>query len=272
MADISFGAAELGQERGSSFEEFVTAVSGCSVTSAADWGKDRFELGLSGNLMMRVFWMQDGLRVNLFSTTNPGDIPPMVLRLPDDDRRLPIHTLERKLQSIRLLHAIIHLVSTNRIQDIESFLVTKDANDLDTLLAEDDQLFIEGSAPGSWYLTLWTKARDSYKSLLLVVSMVYSRSRESILRKLESEARLKELEVEEKEFHIATAKMDYSMNLLAQFTSPQAKQLIAKLASTAVSNLIANGKLTQEVRDVTTNIVGEVLSLPESDDDEVQEM
>lgn len=40
------------------------------------------------------------------------------------------------------------------------------------------------------------------------------RGREALLKKLEAEARLKELDVEEKEFEIFTKKADYGLNLM----------------------------------------------------------
>ena len=82
MTRFSVGTQELGTGRDSSFEEFITLASGRSVVSGADWG-DRIELGLSGDAMIRVFWSASGLHVNLLSTTNEGDVSPLVVRLGD---------------------------------------------------------------------------------------------------------------------------------------------------------------------------------------------
>jgi predicted ATPase len=60
---------------------------------------------------------------------------------------------------------------------------------------------------------LFTKVRESYKSLLRVVLMVYARGREAALRKIEAEARLVELEAEEREFKLLSQKVDYGLAL-----------------------------------------------------------
>jgi len=59
------GAFELGPETQIDFQDFVSVVLDLSIKSAADWGKERVELGLSGDLMLRVWWTPNGLRVNL---------------------------------------------------------------------------------------------------------------------------------------------------------------------------------------------------------------
>jgi hypothetical protein len=75
MARFTIGAGELGEELQSDFADFVEIAKGRSIVSAADWGKDRFELGLSGDLMIRVFLAGDTIEVNLISTTNAGENP-----------------------------------------------------------------------------------------------------------------------------------------------------------------------------------------------------
>ena len=79
MAHVTIGAIELGQVRASSFAEFVEIAKGRSIISAADWGSDRFELGISGGLMIRVLRDGESIEINLISTTNPGEMPPWVL-------------------------------------------------------------------------------------------------------------------------------------------------------------------------------------------------
>jgi hypothetical protein len=55
MAEFSIGLFETGEAEYSDFKEFISIVSRRSIVSAADWGEGRFELGLSGNLMVWFF-------------------------------------------------------------------------------------------------------------------------------------------------------------------------------------------------------------------------
>ena len=50
MTQFTIGPAETNDRVTSNFEEFVAIAKGRSIVSAADWGKGRFELGLSGEI------------------------------------------------------------------------------------------------------------------------------------------------------------------------------------------------------------------------------
>lgn len=95
MAEFTLGAQELGETQQSNFAEFINIVNGRSVISGADWGNDRIEFGLSGDGMVRIFWTPDGLHANFISTTNKGDIPPLMLQIVDGEKRLPARILEK---------------------------------------------------------------------------------------------------------------------------------------------------------------------------------
>jgi len=43
--------------------------------------------------------------------------------------------------------------------------------DLELLLYDDELLYIECLAPGSWYVTLWSKVRVSYHSILQTIAV-----------------------------------------------------------------------------------------------------
>ncbi|MDP2807665.1 MAG: hypothetical protein Q8O74_05960, partial [bacterium] len=101
MAIFTVGTFELGPETQIEFQDFISIVLGLSIKSAADWDKDRVELGLSGNLMLRVWWTPNGLKLNLLSTTNKGEIPPLILSFADEKERPTIDILERRLRGMR---------------------------------------------------------------------------------------------------------------------------------------------------------------------------
>ena len=93
MTEFSIGAQELGETRKSDFAEFINVVMGRSVISGADWGKDRVEFGLSGDGMIRIFWTPDGLNANYISTTNRDEIPPLMLEIAGEEKKLPARIL-----------------------------------------------------------------------------------------------------------------------------------------------------------------------------------
>ena len=75
MARYTFGAIETHTVVDADFGKFIEAVKGRSITSLADWGSDRLELGLSGNVMLRVFATGTEIEFNCISTQNLGDPP-----------------------------------------------------------------------------------------------------------------------------------------------------------------------------------------------------
>jgi hypothetical protein len=238
VTKFSIGAAEFGQGTDSDFGEFISIVSGRSVVSGADRGENRLEFGLSGDGMIRVFWSPQGLHANFISTTNHDEVPPLMLRLSEEDRRVPARVLELKLRALRNLYAAVHLLTTERSKLVETALLTGTSSDFEALLEPDEYLYVECLAPGSWYITLWSKAKESYRSIIATVALVYERGRDATLRKLEAEARIKELEAETKEFELMTSKLDYGLGLLDRVASPEAKAALTQQIERDVSDLL----------------------------------
>ena len=255
MSEFSLGAAETGDSIPSSFAEFISVASGRSIISGADWGDERFELGLSGDGMIRVFWTRDGLHINYVSTTNPGETPPLMLQLVDGERRVPARLLEGRLRGLRSLYAIVHLISTGRADVLERALISAPNSDLEELLHPDEQLFIECLAPGSWYVTLWAKVRPAYQSVLQTVAIIYVRGREALLKKLEAEARLKELAVEAKEFELATKKIDYGLGLMDRLSSDPAKAALRQRVEQDLSSFLLASPGSSEVQSASHRLL-----------------
>jgi hypothetical protein len=130
MAHFTIGAIESGQIQASSFEEFVEIAKGRSIVSAAGWGSDRFELGISGGLMIRILRGGESIEVNLISTTNPGEMPPIAIALGNLSQRVPIHVIEDKLNGLRTLHAIYFLLQNDRATDLATFLAEHPDGDI----------------------------------------------------------------------------------------------------------------------------------------------
>jgi hypothetical protein len=256
VAHFTLGAKELGKEENSSFSEFINIAMGRSITSGADWGKERIELGLSGDGMIRIFWTPEGLETNFISTTNKDEIPPLILKIIDGDKRLPARVLENRLRALRTLYAIVHLSITNRFHLIQEALNKDPQYDLELLLNDDELLYIECLAPGSWYVTLWSKTKKSYKSILQMASMISERGSEATLKKLEAEARLKELKVEEKEFELFTKKIDYSMNLRDKLNTDNEKNILDNRIKIELSNFLLTNNNSEDFQKAKKQFMG----------------
>jgi len=246
MADFSIGMFETGEAQVSKFQEFISIVSGHSIVSGADWGKERFELGLSGNLMIRFFRTPAGINVNLISTTNRGEIPPIALALGNMPSRVPANVLEEKIRGLRTVYAISYLLCNDRATQLESYLVRHPHGDIEkALLGEDEQLFFESISYGSWIVTLWAKTIEAYRALTLAVTLVYQRGREAFLRKLEAEARLKEAEAKKEEvliarenFELAKAQVNFLEDVVNKIKHPEIKAQLNRRLIQAIDELV----------------------------------
>jgi len=260
MSQFTLGAFELGEIQPSDFGEFINIVSGRSIVSGGDWDSerkdgghsDRFELGLSGDGMIRIFWTPEGLDVNFFSTTNEDEIPPLIIQMVDEERRLPARLLEKRLFGMRQLYALVRLADTDRLGLLEANLGIRDLEDL---LSADELLYVECLAPGSWYLTVWSAVRGSYSSLLRTVGLVYSRGREALLIKLEAEGRLKHLEAEGKEFELFTKKLDYTLAISEKLGSDEARKAINERVMNGLEDFLLRPRDSQDVKEASRRLM-----------------
>ena len=255
MVKFTLGAQELDETQHSDFAEFINIITGRSVVSGADWGKDRIEFGLSGDGMVRIFWTPDGIHANFISTTNEDEIPPLMLQIVDGEKRLPARTLEKRIRALRTLYAVVHLSLTERFHMVQDVLSKDPDYDLELLLDDDEVLHIECLAPGSWYITLWSKLRKPYQSILQTVAIVSERGREALLSKLEAEARLKELKVEEKEFEIFAKKVDYGLGLMKRLKSNPAKEALTNRVEEELGNFLLQQTHSLEVQNAKKRLL-----------------
>lgn len=257
MAIFTVGALEIGPETKIDFQDFVNIALGLSIKSAGDFGPDRFELGLSGDLMLRIWASTDGLRVNLFSTTNKGEIPPLILSFMDEEKRPTIETLERRLRGMRQLYAIIYLFQEGRATELSRLLADNPNADIELVLLKDyERLQIESFGPGSWVITLVSKIRSSYKAILKFAAIVFPQGRDNFLRRLEAETILKELEVEKKEFELIAQKTDYVLALAEKLPDPSIKEKLYQRVENEMARFLNAPKDSTVVRNRTGHLLG----------------
>jgi hypothetical protein len=196
-------AAETGAEI--DFSLFVQIVKGMTVTSAASSDDMKYlEFGLSENFNLNVRQDEDGdIVVQLFSTLNLDDIPPLRLQIVSDDEEASAETLERRIRLLRQTYAIGLLVNTGRAEQI-SDLLSKDPNaDIEaSLLNEEEKLYIKSAGPGSFWVTVLIKSKAGYKTAAALFSTFYDEGRELLLRRMRANTVLKELEAEQRRFDL----------------------------------------------------------------------
>jgi hypothetical protein len=245
MARYTIGDAALGQVFATNFGGFIEIVKGRSIVSALD-GDDRIELGLSGDLMIRVFDGGKELHVNLISTTNPDEIPPIALALGDLPQRVPMHVIEDKLNGLRTLYAIYFLTDNDRTNELTEFLRSNPDGDIERiLLGDEDRLYIESISYGSWVVTIWSKTKSAYKSISSVAGMVFERSRESYLRKVEAEAAMLENQAQKEAIHAARenfelqkSQMDYLLDVSNKIDAPEIREVVKRRIMESVDKLV----------------------------------
>jgi hypothetical protein len=254
MAHFSIGAFELHEAEESTFAEFVEFVKGRSIISCADWGKDRFELGLSGDLMVRFFQTPDGTQINVISTTNPDEIPPLVISLGNMSKKVPISIIEEKLKGLRTLYAFYYLVYSDRSKELISYLIKHPHGDIErALLERDEQLYIESISYGSWIITCWGKTKNAYKALLSVAGLSFVRGREAFLNKLDANVRLLNAKADKEEiaaaresFNLQKDKMDYLLDISDKVDIPEVKELVKWRILSSVNSLTLGDETENE--------------------------
>jgi hypothetical protein len=251
MTNFTIGAYELGQTTASDFADILSIIKGRSIISAADWGQnDRFELGISGNLMLRFFRTDSGMTINLISTRNKEENPALVIDMGDMEQRVPISVIETKLNGLRTLYAIFYLIQNDRANELQSYLIQHPHGDIEkALLQEDEQLYIESISYGSWILTVWGKTKKAYKAIASTAGIVFERGREAFLSKLEADARLKNseadfkaVEVEDKQFELHKKQFDYLLEASDKMDIPEVKEQLKNRLIQATKNFTLGDK------------------------------
>ena len=245
---FTVGAAEVEESRRSDFSEFLSIVKGRSIVSAADWGGDRFELGLSGGAMIRLLRTDEATHINVMSTANPDEVPSVVLSLGDMSQQVPISIIEKKLKGLRTLYAIYYLAEAGRLDEIVSFVKRHPYGDVESaLLTPNEALRIESISYGSWIVALWANTKQAYKALSSVAGLVFERGREAYLSKLDAEARLahararrEEIAAARDEFDLRRSQLDYFLKVTSKVGIPEVKENVERLMLAAVKD-VASG-------------------------------
>ncbi len=122
MARYTFGAHELQRVSEVRFENFVNLVKGRSIVSLGDFGPDRVELGLSGQVMLRILIGDKDIEINCFSTRNPNEPVSLSVPLGDMPEAVTAWELERKLRGLRTAYAVFYCIEAGRESELAEYV------------------------------------------------------------------------------------------------------------------------------------------------------
>jgi hypothetical protein len=100
------------------------------------------------------------------------------------------------------------LVNSGRSAELASLLERDPDADIEAaLLGQQDRLYIVSAGPGSFWITLISKSKASYRTAATLFSVMCDEGREHLLRRIRANTILKELEVEERKFELEKNKV-----------------------------------------------------------------
>lgn len=275
MITFTFGAHELGEPRTGDFPQMIEALKGRSIVSLAQWEREnRFELGLSGNVMLRIFASGPNLEINCISTQNRNEPLASALLLGDMPGTVPVWQLEAKLRGLRTAFAIFYLLEASRQEELADYLRHHPFGDIDrALLSPEDQLLIESVSYGSWVATVRTRARAAFNAMVAVATIVFPRTRDAFLKKLEAEASIKdtrakrdELALAREQFELTRDQTDYALDLAKKVgADKEVRNILNRRLRRAIYDLAAGDPAETEIRESARKTF---TAIEESEEDE----
>ena len=235
-------------------EIFSQIAKGHSIVGLSQEGRT---IHLTGNLGIGFERSANQSRIKIFEQYRHSEGPVRnfaVLRIEDVGEKITLSRWEEIFRGIRVLHALAYLTQSERASILSDTAQNGEPFDPCDLLFEDESIYLESVAPGSWYLTLWSYSRKSIRALWLIASMLFDRGRDAMLRKLEAESALRELEVEERQFELLAKKIDYSVSLTAKIDNDEGKRVISDLVKEQVKSIFDNDDV--RVREVSDRLTG----------------
>ena len=166
MIRFTFGAHEVDAVHTADFSQVVEAIKGRAIVSLGEWeGESRFELGLSGSVMLRVLTSGTDIEINCVSTQNPNE--PLASALFNGTCLEP-----SQFGNLRQNCAVSEPRSQSFIclrlpgkRNWRRYLRHHPFGDIDrALLATEDRLHIESVSYGSWVAVVCTKARTALRA------------------------------------------------------------------------------------------------------------
>ncbi len=197
-AEVTFLDPINNRQFGMSFSELVTLITGSSIKSLA-LADDFFELGISDAFNLRL---EGQFKISLISTLNKGERPPVRLQIIQDGETPTAEAVEQRIHSLRQLYATSFLISAGRSHEIADMLERNPRADLEQALTQQNRLFISAASEGTFWLTVVTKTKAAFKSLLYIAPLFYEEGRQAVLENVRATTDLKKLDVKAREMDL----------------------------------------------------------------------
>lgn len=146
---------------------------------------------------------------------------------------------------------------------LANYLLEHPFGDIDRgLLSDDESLRVESVSYGSWIGTFRAKAKEAIHAVTALVTIVFPRTRDMFLRKLEAETSLKEIEakrgavaLERERFELVKAQADYALELVKRLDETDAKDVVQRRLREAIYDLAAGDTSEGEIRSSTRRLL-----------------
>jgi len=238
MADVTFLDPINNRQLGISFSELVTLIKGSSIKSLA-LADDSFELGISDAFNLRI---QGQFQIFLISTLNKGESPPVRLQIISDSETPTAEAVEQRIHSLRQLYATAFLINAGRAQEVGEMLTRNPHADLEQALTAQNRLFISAASEGTFWLTVLTKTKAAFKSLLYIAPLFYQEGRQALLENIRATTDLKKLDVKAKEMDLTFQSANRLVDLVQKIEKIKDTQTRQKVRDALSSNAVALGK------------------------------
>ena len=180
------------------FSTLVSLIKGTSITSLAD--SDEFiEFGLSERMNIRLENGEDDgpVQISLFSTLNVDDVSPVRLQLINDGEAPAAALVERRLRGLRQVYAITLMLDAGRGEELATVLLENPDADLEqSLLRDDERLYLQEAGSGSWWVVALTKLKGAPEKALNGLSIFFGEGRSLLLERARAGTQIKIQEAE----------------------------------------------------------------------------
>jgi len=157
-------------------------------------------------------------------------------------------------------------------RELAEYLLQHPFGDIDrALLTDEEALQIESVSDGSWVATVRTKTKAAINALVAVATIVFPRSRDAFLKKLEAEASLRGTEAKRSEvalardkFELAKDQTEYALDLANRIGDRKTREVLRRRLRHAIYDLVSGDRDETEIRDVTRRM----FPAGEADEDE----
>lgn len=233
---ISYQDYEIGTNVQFSESEFVSLIKGSSIQDVST-KHDLISLRLSNNYIVDV---KGNLDVKIVTPARKL-LPPVTFQIFDGKSAPPAFEIERRIHALRQLYASTFLVESGRSDEIVSLLKNDPKADLEAkLLNEEDWLFLSAASEGSFWITLLTRSKGAFKSLMHIAPLFWDEGRKAMLERVRATTELRKLDVLEKEMELCSNLVDLVKKVEA-IRDPNTRQVVRDVLS---SNLyVLNKKL-----------------------------